>query len=48
MRVLQNYKIEPTPQMIYGTEVHKALEDYVREGKELAKTISVSRKLLTP
>lgn len=26
-----------TEQMLYGTEVHKAVEDYVREGKALAK-----------
>jgi len=26
-----------TEQMLYGTEVHKAIEDYVREGKPLAK-----------
>jgi CRISPR/Cas system-associated exonuclease Cas4 (RecB family) len=46
MRVLQNYKIEPTPQMIYGTEVHKALEDYVREGKELAKNYQRFKKVV--
>jgi hypothetical protein len=40
MRVLQNYKIEPTPQMIYGTEVHKALEDYVKRGQRPCKKLS--------
>jgi len=37
IRVLKNYTIKETEQMRYGTEVHKALEDYVRDGVELAK-----------
>ena len=36
IKVAQNYTIIPSEQMKYGTEVHKALEDYVKEGKELA------------
>jgi CRISPR/Cas system-associated exonuclease Cas4 (RecB family) len=36
IRVAQNYVVIPSEKMIYGTEVHKALEDYVRDGKELA------------
>jgi len=36
IRVAQNYTVIPSEQMIYGTEVHKALEDYVKDGKELA------------
>jgi CRISPR/Cas system-associated exonuclease Cas4 (RecB family) len=36
IRVAQNYTVVPSEQMIYGTEVHKALEDYVKDGKELA------------
>jgi CRISPR/Cas system-associated exonuclease Cas4 (RecB family) len=36
IRVEQNYTVIPSEQMIYGTEVHKALEDYVKDGKELA------------
>jgi CRISPR/Cas system-associated exonuclease Cas4 (RecB family) len=36
IRVAQNYTVIPSEKMIYGTEVHKALEDYVRDGKELA------------
>ena len=34
-RVLKKYEKETTKQMLYGTEVHKALEDYVNEGKPL-------------
>jgi CRISPR/Cas system-associated exonuclease Cas4 (RecB family) len=36
IKVAQNYTIIPSEKMIYGTEVHKALEDYVKDGKELA------------
>jgi CRISPR/Cas system-associated exonuclease Cas4 (RecB family) len=36
IKVAQNYEVIPSEQMIYGTEVHKALEDYVKDGKELA------------
>jgi len=36
IRVAQNYTVIPSEKMIYGTEVHKALENYVRDGKELA------------
>lgn len=37
IRVLKNYTTQDTPQTIYGKEVHKALEDYVRDKVELAK-----------
>jgi len=37
VKVLQNFTKKATEQMLYGTEVHKALEDYVAEGKPLAK-----------
>lgn len=37
VRVAGNYETIPSPQMIYGTEVHKALEDYVRTGIALPK-----------
>lgn len=37
IRVAQNYTVTPNEKMIYGTEVHKALEDYVRSNTELAK-----------
>jgi ATP-dependent exoDNAse (exonuclease V) beta subunit len=35
IKVLQNYQVKVTEQMQYGTEVHKALEEYTRDGKEL-------------
>lgn len=37
MKVLKNFEIKETEQIRYGKEVHKALEDYVKEGKPLAK-----------
>ena len=37
IKVLKRFHIKPTPQMTYGTEVHKACEDYVGEDKPLAK-----------
>lgn len=37
VKVLQNYSVSVTEQMLYGTAVHKALEDYVRDGTPLAQ-----------
>ena len=37
MRVLKNYTVTENEAMMYGKEVHSALEDYVKEGVELAK-----------
>lgn len=37
VKVQRNYQIRETEQIKYGKEVHKALEDYVRDGTPLAK-----------
>lgn len=37
IRVLKNYTVKENEAMMYGKEVHKALEDYVRDGVALAK-----------
>lgn len=37
VKVQQNYKVRETEQIKYGKEVHKALEDYVRDGTPLVK-----------
>ena len=37
IKVLKNFESSDTPQTIYGREVHKALEDYVRDSIPLAK-----------
>ena len=36
VKILQKYTKNVTSQMLYGTEVHRALEEYARDGKELA------------
>jgi|TARA_R110000787_G_scaffold113004_4_gene221995 hypothetical protein len=37
IRVLKNYTVKENQAMIYGKEVHTALEEYVRDGKPLVK-----------
>ena len=37
IRVLKNYTVKENEAMMYGKEVHTALENYVRDGVELAK-----------
>ena len=36
-KVAKDFEKKTTQQMLYGTEVHKACEDYVRDGTPLAK-----------
>jgi ATP-dependent exoDNAse (exonuclease V) beta subunit len=45
-RVAKDYTKKVTQQMLYGTEVHRALEDYVGEGKPLAKNYERYRPVL--
>jgi CRISPR/Cas system-associated exonuclease Cas4 (RecB family) len=37
VKVQRNFQVRETEQIKYGKEVHKALEDYVRDGTPLAK-----------
>ena len=37
LKILKRYEKKATEQMLYGTVVHKACEDYVAEGKPLEK-----------
>ena len=46
VRILKNYSFVDTPQTIYGKEVHKALELYVRDGKPLAKNYLRFKKMV--
>ena len=46
VKVLRNFTKKPTEQMLYGTEVHKALEDYVRDGTPLAKNYERFKPML--
>lgn len=48
VKVLKNFTKAPTKQMLYGTEVHKALEDYVKDGTPLAKNYERYKKQLDP
>lgn len=48
IKVLKRFEKRPTQQMLYGTEVHKALEDYVGEGKPLPKNYERYKKQLDP
>lgn len=48
VKVLKNYTKAPTEQMLYGTEVHNALENYVKDGTPLAKNYERFRKQLDP
>lgn len=45
VKILQNFTKKVTEQMLYGTEVHKALEDYVRDGTPLAKNYERFKEL---
>ena len=46
--VLKRYEKKATVEMRYGTQVHSALEDYVKEGKPLAKNYEHFSKQLDP
>ena len=45
-KVLKNYVFQDTAQTIYGKEVHKALEDYVKSNTALAKNYERYKKLV--
>lgn len=47
-KVLKRFTKKVTEQMNYGTVVHKALEDYVRDGAPLAKNYERYRALIDP
>ena len=48
VKVLKNFTKKQTQQMLYGTEVHKALEDYVKDGTPLLKNYQRYKKQLDP
>jgi len=48
VKVLKNFTKRPTQQMLYGTEVHTALENYVKDGTPLAKNYERYKKQLDP
>jgi CRISPR/Cas system-associated exonuclease Cas4 (RecB family) len=48
VKVLRRFAKRPTPQMLYGTSVHSALENYVKDGSPLEKDHERFRKQLDP
>lgn len=46
VKVKRNFVKKVTEQMMYGTEVHKALEDYVKDGTPLAKNYQRFKSML--
>lgn len=48
VKVLKRFVKKQTKQMLYGTEVHSALENYVKDGSPLPKNYEVYRKQLDP
>lgn len=48
VKIKGNFQTEETEQIRYGKEVHKALEDYVREGKPLLKNYQRFQKFVDP
>jgi CRISPR/Cas system-associated exonuclease Cas4 (RecB family) len=48
IKVLKNYAIKPTHQMLYGTDVHEALENYAKTGAELPQNYKRFAALVDP
>jgi len=48
VKVLKRFAKKPTQQMLYGTQVHTALENYVKDGTPLAKNYERYKKQLDP
>lgn len=46
VKVAKNFVKRPTEQMLYGTAVHSALEDYVKDSKPLAKNYARYQPML--
>jgi len=46
VKVLRNFVVQETEQIRYGKEVHRALEDYVRDGKPLPKNYRRFKKVV--
>ena len=47
-KVAKDFTKKATEQMLYGTAVHKALEDYVRDGTPLAKNYQMFKPQVDP
>jgi hypothetical protein len=48
VKVLKNYEVKATQQMLYGTDVHAALENYAKDGTELPQNYKRFAALVDP
>lgn len=48
VKVLKNYEVRPTQQMLYGTHVHTALENYAKDGTELPQNYKQFASMVDP
>lgn len=48
VKVLKKYETKPTQQMLYGTDVHAALENYAKDGTELPHNYKRFASLVDP
>lgn len=48
VKVLKRFAKKPTPQMLFGTEIHQALENYVKHGTPLPPNSQRFKKQLDP
>jgi len=48
VRILRNYKSMPTEATMYGERVHKAFEEYIRDGAELPPAFAHYRVFVEP
>jgi CRISPR/Cas system-associated exonuclease Cas4 (RecB family) len=46
VKVLKNYQKSMTQQILYGNQVHKALENYIKDGEPLAENYKRFEKLM--
>ena len=46
VKVLKNYQKAMTEQILYGNQVHKALENYIKDGTPLAENYKRFQKLM--
>lgn len=48
VKIRQNYTKKVTEQMLYGSAVHKAIEDYTKDGTPLAKNYQRFKEMVDP
>ena len=48
VRILKKFKSKDTEATLYGTAVHKAFEDFIKDGVELPPTFAAYRPFVEP